>query len=214
MKMLRPALWAAGGFLHAGDRQMPDHIDHIATIADADSEAFEDDVIPEASHLATALFWAFALVALVVLPLATVPRKRDLGWVQEPWSWPFICLATGLIGGFGPLRAYLSERRKPGFSQRANLAFEGTGRAMVYAFGFLLYIGGVSVLGFTIASAVFMQALLFVSGLRGARWVLIGLAVVVVIVLAFRVGLGIWFPLPPVMQLFPDWVGNSLGEYL
>ncbi|MEZ5885231.1 MAG: hypothetical protein R3D53_15695 [Paracoccaceae bacterium] len=193
---------------------MPDHIDHISTIADADAEVFEDEVIPEASHLAMALFWAFALVALVVLPLATVPGKRDLGWVQEPWSWPFITLVVGLIGGFGPLRAYMRERRKPGFSQRASLAFEGMSRVLIYALGFLLFIGGVSVLGFTIASVIFMQALLYVSGLRGARWVMIGLAVVAAIVLAFRVGLGIWFPLPPLMQLFPDWVGNALGEYL
>lgn len=193
---------------------MSDHVEHVATIADADAEAFEDEVVHEASLLATSLLWAFALIALAVLPLATVPGKRDLGWVQEPWSWPFITLTVGLIGGFGPLRAYLSERRKPGFSQKATLAFEGMGRAMVYAFGFLLYIGGVSVLGFTIASAIFMQTLLYVSGLRGTKWVLIGLAVVVVIVLAFRVGLGIWFPLPPVMALFPDWVGNMLGEYL
>lgn len=193
---------------------MPDHIDHVPTIADADSEVFEDEIIPEASHLATAMFWGFAVLALVVLPLATVPGKRDLGWVQEPWSWPFITLLAGLIGGLGPVRAYLAERRKPGFSQKANLAFEGMGRAMVYALMFLLYIGGVSFLGFTIASAIFMQALLYVSGLRGSRWVLIGLAVVAVIVIAFRVGLGIWFPLPPVMLLFPDWVGNSLGEYL
>lgn len=193
---------------------MSDHIEHVATIADADAEAFEGDVVREASLLATSVLWAFALIALAVLPLATVPGKRDLGWVQEPWSWPFITLTAGLIGGFGPLRAYLSERRKPGFSQKAALAFEGMGRALIYAFGFLLYIGGVSVLGFTIASAIFMQALLYVSGLRGTKWVLIGLAVVTVIVLAFRVGLGIWFPLPPVMALFPDWVGNMLGEYL
>lgn len=193
---------------------MSEHIDHIPTIADADAEVFEEEVIPEAAHLATAIFWAFALLALAVLPLATVPGKRDLGWVQEPWSWPFITLVAGLIGGFGPLRAYLAERRKPGFSKRAMLAFEGMGRALVYALCFLLYIGGVSMLGFTIASAIFMQALLYVSGLRGTKWVLIGLGVVAVIVLAFRVGLGIWFPLPPLMQLFPDWVGNSLGEYL
>ena len=193
---------------------MPDHIDHIPTIADADAEAFEDEIIPEAGLLATVFFWAFALLALAVLPWATVPGKRDLGWVQEPWSWPFIALMAGLIGGFGPLRAYVNQRRNPGFWQKARLAFEGMGRAMIYSGGFLLYIGGVSVLGFTIASAIFMQALLYVSGLRGPRWVLIGLAVVIVIVLAFRVGLGIWFPLPPLMQLFPDWVGNSLGEYL
>lgn len=193
---------------------MSEHIDHIPTIADADSEAFEEDIIPEAGLLATAVFWGFALIALALLPLATVPGKRDLGWVQEPWSWPFIALVAGLIGGFGPLRSYLAQRGTPGFSQKAMLAFEGMGRAMIYSAGFLLYIGGVSVLGFTIASALFMQALLYVSGLRGPRWVLTGLAVVIVIVLAFRVGLGIWFPLPPVMQLFPDWVGNSLGEYL
>lgn len=193
---------------------MSDHIDHIATIADADSEAFEEDVIPEASQLAMAHFWIFALVALAVLPWATVPGKRDLGWVQEPWSWPFITLSFGLIGGFGPLRAYLRDRRKPGFSAKASLAFEGMGRAMIYALGFMAYIAGVSFLGFTIASVIFMQALLYISGLRGRRWVVTGLAVVGVIVLAFRVGLGIWFPLPPVMQLFPDWVGNSLGEYL
>ncbi len=88
--------------------------EHIPTIADADSEAFEDEIIPEASHLATALLWAFALLALVVLPLATFPGKRDLGWVQEPWSWPFITLVVGLIGGFGPLRAYITARREPG----------------------------------------------------------------------------------------------------
>ncbi len=193
---------------------MPEHIDHIATIADADSEAFEEDVIPEASQLAMVFFWGFALVALAVLPWATVPGKRDLGWVQEPWSWPFITLSLGLIGGFGPLRAYLRDRRKPGFSAKAKLAFEGMGRAMIYALGFMAYIAGVSFLGFTIASAIFIQALLYISGLRGRRWVVTGIAVVAVIVMAFRVGLGIWFPLPPVMQLFPDWVGNSLGEYL
>lgn len=193
---------------------MTDHLDHIATIADADAEAFEDEIVPEASHLATALFWAFALLALAVLPFATSPGKRDLGWVQEPWSWPFITLTAGLIGGFGPLRAYLADRRNPGFAAKAGLAFDGMGRALIYAAGFLAYLGGVSVLGFTIASAIFMQALLYISGLRGPRWVVTGLIVVVAIVLAFRVGLGIWFPLPPLMQLFPDWVGNSLGEYL
>jgi hypothetical protein len=193
---------------------MSDHIDHIAPIADAVSESFEEAVIPEASQLAMVLFWGFAVVALAVLPWATVPGKRDLGWVQEPWSWPFITLSLGLIGGFGPLRGYLRDRRTAGFSAKAKLAFDGMGRALIYALGFMAFIAGVSFLGFTIASAIFMQVLLYISGLRGRRWVVTGLAVVAVIVLAFRVGLGIWFPLPPVMQLFPDWVGNSLSEYL
>ena len=78
----------------------------------------------------------------------------------------------------------------------------------------MAFIGGVGLIGFTLASILFMQILYYMSGLRGAKWSLIGLAVTVAIVLAFRVGLGIWFPLPPIMLLFPDWIGNALGEYL
>lgn len=193
---------------------MTEHIDHIPTAADAESDAFDDDIVPEASSLAASLFWGFAAVALVLLPVATLPGKRPLGWMQEPWSWPFIVLTVGLIGGFPQLRALIAARKAPGFPARAATAFEGMGRSLIYAAAFLAYLGGVALLGFTLASILFMQALYALSGLRGWRWRLTALAVTVVIVLAFRVGLGIWFPLPPVMQLFPDWVGIALGDYL
>lgn len=193
---------------------MTARIDHIPTAADAKTPQSEDDVTPEAASTAGTLFWIFAAFALILLPFATVAGKRPLGWIQEPWSWPFIVLVFALVGGGGLAFDYLRLRRNPGFSAKANEAFAGTGRSFAYAAAFLAFIGGVWLIGFTLASILFMQALYYMSGLRGAKWSLIGLAVTVAIVLAFRVGLGIWFPLPPIMLLFPDWVGNALGEYL
>ncbi|MBY5868682.1 tripartite tricarboxylate transporter TctB family protein [Rhizobium leguminosarum] len=193
---------------------MTAHVDHVPTAADAETPQFEDDVTPEAASVAGTLLWLFAGLALMLLPFATVAGKRPLGWIQEPWSWPFIVLVVALVGGGGLALDYLRLRRNPGFSAKAKEAFAGMGRSLAYAATFLAFIGGVGLIGFTLASILFMQVLYYMSGLRSAKWSLIGLAVTVAIVLAFRVGLGIWFPLPPIMLLFPDWVGNALGEYL
>ena len=187
---------------------MSKHIDHIPTPADAETDSFEEEVAPEALNLSATLFWSFALLAVAVLPWAVEKGRRDLGWEQEPWSWPFIALSVGLIGGAVlPLRL-LGLRKKAGF------AAAGMGRSLVYAGAFLVYLGGVALLGFTIASLIFMQALYWISGLRGGKWPLIALLVTVAIVLAFRVGLDIWFPTPPFLQLFPGWVAGAIGGYL
>jgi hypothetical protein len=193
---------------------MAEPVNHIPTAVDADTQQFEDDVTPEAGAFAGSIFWLFALLALVLLPLATVPGKRQLGWIQEPWSWPFIVLVFALIGGGGLVIRFFALRGQPGFSGKTREAFSGMGRSLRYAVAFLVYIGAVTLIGFTLASIIFMQALYFMSGLRSMKWSLIGLGVTAAIVLAFRIGLGIWFPLPPLMALFPDWVGNTLGEYL
>ncbi|MBY5371057.1 tripartite tricarboxylate transporter TctB family protein [Rhizobium leguminosarum] len=193
---------------------MTANIDHTPTVADAEAPQFEEDVTPEAASVAGTLLWLFAGLALILLPFATVSGRRPLGWIQEPWSWPFIVLALALVGGGGLVLDYLRLRRDPGFPAKAREAFDGMGRSLTYAAAFLTFIGGVWLIGFTLASILLMQCLYFMSGLRGAKWCLVGFAVTLAIVLAFRVGLGIWFPLPPLMLLFPGWVGNALGEYL
>jgi hypothetical protein len=193
---------------------MSEHIDHIPTLADAETDSFDEDVAPEALKLSASLLWLFALSALAVLPFAVEKGRRDLGWVQEPWSWPFIALSVGLLGGaIQPVRLWLM-RRNSGFAAAAWSAFDGMGRALMYAGSFLVYIGGISVLGFTLASLIFMQALYWLSGLRGGRWRLTALMVTICIVLAFRVGLDIWFPTPPLLKLFPDSVAGAIGGYL
>lgn len=193
---------------------MSEQIDHIPTLADAETDSFEDEVAPAALNLSATLFWTFALVALALLPWAVEKGRRDLGWVQEPWSWPFIALSVGLLGGaIQPIRLW-GLRKGAGFAAAARGAFDGMGRSLVYAGSFLAYLGGVALLGFTIASLIYMQALYRISGLRGGKWPLVALLVTLAIVLAFRVGLDIWFPTPPFLQLFPGWVAGAIGGYL
>ena len=189
-------------------------VEHIPTIADAEQEIFEEEIIPEAEGIAAGILWIVALVALLGLPLATQPGRRPLGWFQEPGTWPFIALLVALLGGAALLLRLFRLSRQDGFRQRAMSAFQGMGSALTYGFSFLIFLVGVSFLGFTISSLLFMQALYYISGLRGGKWPWIALAVATTVVLAFRIGLGIWFPLPPMAEFLPDWVGNKLGAYL
>ncbi len=194
---------------------MSDRIEHVPSIADAEHEYYEDDAIaPEAEGVGGLVLWLLAFAALILLPWATQLGRRDLGWFQEPWAWPLIVLLVALAGGaILPLR-WLAARHAPGFGERSLTAFEGSGRTLVYSGAFLVYLVAVTWLGFTISSILFMQWIYWISGLRGGKWPWIALAVTLAIVLAFRVGLDIWFPLPPVMELFTPWVGNTLGAWL
>lgn len=194
---------------------MSNHVDHVPTIADAEHEYFDDDEpAAEVVGASALLFWLFAVVAILVLPLATAPGRRNLGWFMEPFAWPLTVLLFAVIGGAVlPLRL-IRLQRGSGIWPCLRQAFEGMDRALIYSVMFLVYIAGVSLLGFTIASLIFMQALYWVSGLRGGFWPWIALAVTAAIVLAFRVGLDIWFPVPPLLELLPAQISTTLGAYL
>lgn len=194
---------------------MTQDVDHVPTIADAEHEYFDDDEpTPEAIGIGALLFWLFAVGAILALPVATAPGRRALGLFMEPFAWPLIVLVFAVIGGAVlPLRL-LALRHAPGFGARVAEAFAGMDRALIYSGMFLVYLVGVTWLGFTIASLIFMQALYWVSGLRGGIWPWVALAVTAAIVLAFRVGLDIWFPVPPLLRMLPNDVANTLGAYL
>lgn len=194
---------------------MSTHLDHVPTIADAEHDFYEgDEPTAEAIGVSSLLFWLFALAALAVLPMATHAGRRSLGWFMEPFSWPLIVLLVALIGGaILPLRL-IRLRRNAEFGARVKEAFAGMDRALLYSGMFLVYLIGVTWLGFTLSSVIFMQALYWVSGLRGGFWPWIALAVTAAIVLAFRVGLDIWFPIPPLLELLPDQITKTFGAYL
>lgn len=194
---------------------MSQHVNHVPTIADAEHEYFEDDEpTVEAVGTSALLFWLFAIAAILALPVAVSAGRRDLGWFMEPFAWPLIALLFAVIGGAVLPARLLRLRRVPGFASRVRETFAGMDRALIYSGMFLVYLAGVTWLGFTIASLIFMQALYWVSGLRGGIWPWVALAVTAAIVLAFRVGLDIWFPVPPLLEMLPDGISTTLGAYL
>lgn len=194
---------------------MSKRLNHVPTIADAEHDFYDDgEPTAEAVGVSSLVFWILAFAALVLLPIATHAGRRDLGWFMEPFSWPLIVLSVALIGGaILPFRL-IRLRQQPGFSTRVKDAFAGMDRALLYSGMFLIYLVGVSWLGFTLSSVLFMQALYWVSGLRGGYWPWIAFAVTAAIIMAFRVGLDIWFPIPPLLELLPDQFISTFGAYL
>lgn len=181
---------------------------------DFGDDEFEEIVAPEAEGFALSLCLGFAALMMIIAPFATRDAPQDKGWFQEPIVWPLVVLFMALAAGVSPMRRFLALREQDGFGLRLRTAFDGMQSALVQAALFCLYLAGIPLLGFSIASLVYLQVLFWLSGLRGGKWPFIALAVGIAIIAAFRVGLGIWFPFPTIMSVFPDWIGNSFGEYL
>lgn len=174
----------------------------------------EEHVEPEAEGLALSLFLCFALLMLFIAPFATRAAPQDKGWFQEPIVWPLVVLGIAVVAGLSPMRRFWSLRHRHGFVSRAMTAFDGMKRALLQAVLFCVYLVGIAATGFSVASLLYLQLLFWLSGLRGGKWPLIALGIGVAIIAVFRVGLGIWFPLPSIMYLLPKEFGNVAGEYL
>lgn len=174
----------------------------------------EEDISAEATGTATLFFWSLAVLAVLLVPFATREGRRDIGWFQEPATWPLIALCVAMIGGLIPILRLAALRHSPGFATRALAAFEGTTSSLIYGLTFLIYMLTISWLGFSLTTVLFLQLLFFMSGLRGTRWSGIALLIGLVIVAAFRVGLGIWFAQPWIAELFPVQFWALVGDYL
>ena len=177
-----------------------------------------DEVIPaEAEGLAGVVLFSVALALIVVAPFATRLPPADKAWYLAPINWPLLSLGMAAIAGAIMAWRFAAAWRAdggPGFRTRALWAFGGFRGALEYSAWFCLYLVGVSLVGFGIATLVFLQYVVWRSGLRGRTWMLTALGVAVAIIVIFRLGVGLWFPLAPLFKLFPAWVGNMLGGVL
>lgn len=182
-------------------------------------ETEEDEVVPvEAEGLSASVLFAVTLAFLALAPFATRAQPPGKAWYLAPINWPLFSLGIAAVAGAVLVWRFVVAWRvaadKRVFRATAVSAFGRMGFAVEQSAYFCLYVLAVAWLGFAISTVVFLQFVVWRSGLRGTRWVLITLAVSVAIVLIFRLGVGLWFPLSPLMKLFPAWVGNTLGGVL
>ncbi|AUX78394.1 tripartite tricarboxylate transporter TctB family protein [Sinorhizobium fredii] len=178
-----------------------------------------DEVVPPAAEgLAAAIFCGATIVLIALAPFATRPQPIDKGWYLAPVNWPLLSLALALVSGailsWRFWSAFRSTPDRDAFRRASLWAFGGMGAAIEYSAYFCAYLVGVTYLGFAIATVLFLQFVAWRSGLRGRKWVLTTLAVAAGIVVIFRLGIDLWFPLAPIFKLLPAWVGNSLGGVL
>ncbi|MBO6901202.1 MAG: hypothetical protein JJ864_07630 [Rhizobiaceae bacterium] len=177
----------------------------------------EDRVPAEAEGMAGMVLFAAALMLIALAPFATRPPPAGRAWFLAPVNWPLLSLGLASIAGAILAWRFVTAWRADGgetFRRNALWAFGGFGGTLEYSLYFCIYLIGVAWLGFTLATLIFMQVTIWRSGLRGRMWVGAGIAVTLAIVVVFRLGIGLWFPLAPLFKLFPAWVGNSLSGVL
>ena len=115
----------------------------------------------------------------------------------------------------GLAEAAASSGDRAGFARRSLWAFGAMGSALEYSAYFCAYLVSVDYLGFALASLIYLQFIVWRAGLRGLEWRLKALLFVVVLVVAFRIGIKLWFPMAPIYEaFFPDWFVQSVAIYL
>lgn len=181
-------------------------------------DELEDIVPPPAEGVSALVFATAALVLLVLAPFATRAQPAGRGWYLAPINWPVITLGMTILAGsvlvWRFVASYRSASDRAVFRRDALWAFGGMPHALEHAFWFCLYLYAVSYLGFALSTLLFLQFVIWRSGLRGWKWVAVACAITVAIVVIFRLGIGLWFPLAPIFRLMPDWVANTLGSIL
>jgi hypothetical protein len=158
------------------------------------------------------------LVLMALAPVATRAAPLEKGWWVEPSTWPLLCLSLALAAAgwqaAGWVRAAVRPESRAAALGGAGEAFAGLVPTFAYAALFCLYLLSVAWAGFAVASLLFLQVVLHVAGLRSGFWRLTGLLFVIAVILVFRVGLGLWFPMAPLFALFPDWFVDRVAIHL
>lgn len=178
----------------------------------------EEQVPPEAEGMASTVLLAVILILMAMAPFATRPQPAGKAWFLAPINWPLLSLGLAAIAGgvlvWRFVGAWRSAPDAAAFRANAFWAFGGMRPAFEYSLYFCAYLFAVGWIGFSIATLLFLQFVVWRAGLRGRRWVITVFLVTIGIVVVFRLGIGLWFPLSPLLKLFPAWVGNSLGGIL
>lgn len=181
-------------------------------------EEFEEIVPPGAEGMAAAILAAISLVLLVLAPFATRAQPADKGWYLAPVNWPIICLTLSLGAGavlvWRFVKYWKAADNSDAMRREAWSAFDGMGPALEYSLYFAIYLVLIAYLGFGISTIAFLQFVVWRSGLRTRKWAAVAFLVAVGIILIFRVGIDLWFPLAPIFKLFPPSVANTLGGIL
>ncbi|MDI9313931.1 MAG: tripartite tricarboxylate transporter TctB family protein [Hydrotalea sp.] len=172
----------------------------------------------EASYPAMALIGFFMLAAAIIffalLPYQTQTQPNDKLWLTSPRLMPTVALAIIALAGFLLSLRFFTTAQKKASWRAAKNSFAGLGNCLQYLMVFLFYLLAILYIGFSLASIIFGQVVLWLAGLRGARWVRINFLTMLLLVLAIRGLLEIWFPNPLLLELLPDKLSEHIARFL
>jgi hypothetical protein len=174
---------------------------------------------PEAQGFIALIFALLAGGLFVILPWATRPAPMHKGWWVEPSTWPTFTLSATIIAALFQVVPWLKLGRADRFSSKfwktCFWAFGALRPALGYSALFIVYLFAVDWLGFALSSFIFLQVVIWAAGLRSVAWRLKAAVFVILVVIVFRVGMGLWFPMAPLYEtFFPGWFVRSIAIYL
>ena len=156
----------------------------------------------------TAVFTVVTGVLLVLLPVQTSSGPDSSGWWTQPWTLPAIVLGILFLANVVSLAKDIVDLKRTPASEteitEAKSEIVGWFKPVEFFVYFLGYLYALAYLGYFLSTALFIQWLLYRSGLRTARWRLAGLLATLALTAVFRWGLGIWVPTAELYDLFPD----------
>jgi hypothetical protein len=167
-----------------------------------------DDANRVESLALTAVFAAVSFGLLLLLPVATRSGPASAGWWTQPWLMPGIALgllaAANAISLWRALADLRASPPRPDEIGGALSAMRGWLRPLEFFVYFFAYILALGRAGYFLSTLVFIQFLLWRTGLRSPRWIVAGLGAALAMTVVFRWGLGIWVPTADLYGLLPD----------
>nr|WP_221195793.1 hypothetical protein [Halomonas organivorans] len=162
-----------------------------------------------------------SIVLLILVPdqAAWVDTRR--GWYTQPMMGALLGLGTLAI--FSAYRALqltryeIRQGRCPLFRKNPLETLvellDSYRTALISSLLFFLYIKSLPILGFVLATLMFVTVLLWLSRLLNRTWLLASLGTVMALVLIFRVTVSVWMPDVWLYSLLPDQLADFANRY-
>lgn len=153
------------------------------------------------------IFTAISVALFLALDAATRPGRATAGWWTKPAFAPGVALAVLCLANIWTLARYsLSFWHEPatrGEWREARRIILNWWRPLEFLAYFAVYIWALGLIGYTPATLVFVLGLMWRTGLRSARWLMVGAAFALVMTAIFRWGLGVWMPTADLYDALP-----------
>ncbi|MEZ5801550.1 MAG: hypothetical protein R3D29_15180 [Nitratireductor sp.] len=143
-------------------------------------------------------------ILLLLIRQQTEVGSQSGGWWNEPLNGP--AFALSLIFVSSAIAAVVTPKTvRPGNHR-------GEAISLLLATAFLAAIWLIHIIGYGLAVLLFVAVCGVVAGFRGKRLVYTAFGMTLLMLLVFRIGLGLWFPTAMIFKAAP--LLEPLGQYL
>ncbi|TBW58175.1 tripartite tricarboxylate transporter TctB family protein [Marinobacter halodurans] len=179
-----------------------------------------DEVLQERSYGTYRLLFAVSLVFLCLVPTQASWVSTTRGWYTQPMLGSLLGLSIfSLFSLYRVIQSFRvksseSTARNGNIIENAFEALESYRTALVASALFFVYIELLDVIGFMLATTLFVTTLLWMSRLLNRTWLISALLTVAALIFIFRFVLHIWLPDVWLYSLLPNDLADFANQYL